>query len=128
MIIKKAKNEQPEPAARNEKLQVTIPAKQRHPQMVTQPNNVIEIVTRINSSVLSYSITEDNGYLLLIRDSVSEGMPPIVSQESVIRFVEMSGLVHRLEAGKEELPSDYAPAGHETFNEDTTDVEVDIDG
>lgn len=81
---------------------------------------------RITNDILSYSIEENNSYLSLIRNSIMEGMPPLISQESVFDMADVSALVKKIETVEERMPADYVTPASVALSTEKDDVEVDI--
>jgi hypothetical protein len=95
-------------------------------QRKEQLNALVNVPDKITNNVLSYSIEANNSYLSLIRNSIMEGMPPLVSQESVFDMADVSALIKKIETVEERMPDDYVAPASASVSSENDDVEVDI--
>lgn len=80
---------------------------------------------RLENDMLTYSVQDDYSFLEQIRESVLEGMSPMVVQDSRLAMFDVKEGIRQLMSEKEGMPRDYVP-GTVVRHTDVGEVEVHI--
>lgn len=81
---------------------------------------------RFCNDMLTYSVQDDYGFLPLVMESVLEGMPPMVVQDSKVSMYDINDSITRVMMNEEDLPRDYVPGSLTGKNTKVGEMEVHI--
>lgn len=81
---------------------------------------------RFCNDMLTYSVQDDYSFLSLVMESVLEGMPPMVVQDSKVSMYGINDSIAKVMMNEEDLPRDYVPGSLMGQNTKVGEMEVHI--